>query len=208
MLNQNRKISMKKYLLLSLVSMFSLFISAQITTWKNDPAHSRLGFVVKHLTISEIEGYFSDFNAEVVTSKADYSDMKIKVTAKIASINTGVEMRDNHLKSADFFDAEKYPEMVFNSTKVLKLPLKGAKQTTQYGKIYGTLTFHGITKPIVLDVKYYGKVVNPMNNNETAGFNVTGSVSRKDFDLGPKFPEAMVSDKVIINANLEFSPQK
>ena len=196
---------MKKYLLLSLVSMFSLFISAQTTTWKNDPAHSRLGFVVKHLTISEVEGYFSDFSAEVVTSKADYSDMKIKVTAKIASVNTGVEMRDNHLKSADFFDAEKYPEMVFSSTKVVKLASKG---TTQYGKIYGTLTFHGITKPAVLDVKYYGKVVNPMNNAETVGFKVTGSVSRKDFDLGPKFPEAMISDKITINTNLEFSPQK
>lgn len=198
---------MKKYFLFSLISLLAIAASAQ-TTWKNDPPHSRLGFVVKHLTISEIEGYFSDFTAEVTTAKADYSDMKIKVTAKVSSINTGVEMRDNHLKSADFFDAEKYPELVFNSTKVVKTPAKAGKQSAQYGKIYGTLTFHGITKPVVLDVKYFGKVTNPMNNNETAGFKVSGTISRKDFDLGPKFPEAMISDKVSIDANLEFSPQK
>ncbi len=198
---------MKKYFLLSLVSFLAIMASAQ-TTWKNDPAHSRLGFVVQHLTISEIEGYFADFTAEVTTSKSDYSDMKIKVTAKVSSINTGVEMRDNHLKSADFFDAEKYPEMIFNSTKVVKTVSKVNKQNAQYGKIYGTLTFHGITKPVVLDVKYYGKVINAMNNNETAGFKVSGVISRKDFDLGPKFPEAMISDKVTINTNLEFSPQK
>lgn len=198
---------MKKYFLFSLISLLVIAASAQ-TTWKNDPPHSRLGFVVKHLTISEIEGYFSDFSAEVTTSKPDYSDMKIKVTAKVSSINTGVEMRDNHLKSADFFEAEKYPELVFNSTKVVKTPAKAGKQGTQYGKIYGTLTFHGITKPVVLDVKYFGKVTNPMNNNETAGFKVSGTISRKDFDLGPKFPEAMISDKVSIDANLEFSPQK
>ena len=132
---------MKKYFLFSLISLLAIAASAQ-TTWKNDPAHSRLGFVVKHLTISEIEGYFSDFTAEVTTAKADYSDMKIKVTAKVSSINTSVEMRDNHLKSADFFDAEKYPELVFNSTKVVKTPAKVGKQSAQYGKIYGTLTFH------------------------------------------------------------------
>ena len=73
------------------------------------PQHSRLGFVVKHLMISEIDGRFSDFNATVTTAKPDYSDAKITLKAKVASINTDVEPRDAHLKSADFFDAEKYP---------------------------------------------------------------------------------------------------
>ena len=76
------------------------------------------------------------------------------------------------------------------------------------GKLYGNLTFHGITKPVILDVTYFGTVVNAMNNAETAGFQIKGVVKRSDFDLGPKFPEAMLSDNVQIVANVEFSPNK
>lgn len=191
---------MKKYIILAAV-MLSVFTANAQTTWTNDPQHSRLGFVVKHLMISEVDGRFSDFNATVITTKPDYSDAKITLTAKVASINTDVEARDNHLKTADFFDAEKYPTLLFKSTKIVKV---GPKK----GVMYGNLTFHGITKPIKLDVTFFGKVINPMNKNVTAGFQVKGVLKRADYNLGPKFPEALISNDIKIIANVEFSPNK
>jgi polyisoprenoid-binding protein YceI len=196
----NNKKTMKKYMILAAVMLSALVASAQ-TTWTNDPQHSRLGFVVKHLMISEIDGRFADFNATVTTSKSDYSDAKITLTAKVASINTDIEARDAHLKTADFFDAEKYPALTFQSTKIVKV-------TSKKGFVYGNLTFHGITKPIKLGVTFFGKVVNPMNKNTTAGFQVKGVLKRTDYNLGPKFPEALVSNDVMIIANVEFSPDK
>jgi len=196
----NNKKTMKKYMILAAVMLSALVASAQ-TTWTNDPQHSRLGFVVKHLMISEIDGRFADFNATVTTSKSDYSDAKITLTAKVASINTDIEARDAHLKTADFFDAEKYPALTFQSTKIVKV-------TSKKGFVYGNLTFHGITKPIKLDVTFFGKVINPMNKHTTAGFQVKGVLKRTDYNLGPKFPEALVSNDVMIIANVEFSPDK
>lgn len=192
---------MKKYLLLFAFAMTSLLGFSQVKTWVNDPAHSRLGFVVKHLTISEIDGRFSDFNVKVTTSKADYSDAKIELTAKVASIDTGVEMRDNHLRSADFFDTDKYPTLLFTSSSLTK----GADNK---GKLVGQLTFHGITKTVTLDVTYFGTVTNPMNNQETAGFKIEGTIKRSDFLLGPNFPDSVVGDNIKIVANIEFSPNK
>lgn len=192
---------MKKYLVVLISMLGSISLMGQTNTWVNDPAHSRLGFVVKHLTISEISGRFADFSVKVTTSKPDYMDAQIEVTAKIASMDTGVEMRDNHLRSADFFDAEKYPTLTFKSTSV-------EKTGKDKGKLHGNLTFHGITKPVVVDVVYFGTVNNPMNNATTAGFQIKGIVKRSDFDLGPKFPEAMVSNDVHIIADVEFSPSK
>jgi polyisoprenoid-binding protein YceI len=196
----NNNMTMKKYIILAVIMLSALTASAQ-TIWTNDPQHSRLGFVVKHLMISEIDGRFSDFSAKVITSKPDYSDAKITLTAKVASINTDVTPRDNHLRSADFFDAEKYPTLTFKSTKLVKL-------SSKKGYIFGNLTFHGITKPIKLNAIFFGKVINPMNKHITAGFKVTGVVKRSDYNLGPKFPEAMVSNEVRIVANVEFSPDK
>lgn len=196
-----------KKILLSLLAIASIaFVSAQ-TTWTNDPAHSRLGFKVKHLTISEINGYFSDFSVSVTTSKVNYSDAQVTLTAKIKSINTGVEMRDNHLKSPDFFDAEKFETLSFISTSFNLVPSKSKKSPAK-AVLKGNITLHGVTKPIALDVTYYGSVVNPMSKKNTAGFHISGTLKRSDFGIGPKFPEAMVSDVVTIIADAEFSPNK
>lgn len=191
---------MKTIFITTLFVLSSLVAYSQ-TTWTNDPAHSRLGFVVKHLTISEIDGRFADFSVKVTTSKADYSDAQIELTAKVASIDTDIEARDNHLRSADFFDVEKYPTLTFKSTSFKKVGKNKAK-------LYGDLTFHGITKAVVLDVQYFGSVVNSMNNADTAGFQITGEIKRSDFNLGSNYPEAMISDKIKIVANTEFSPNK
>ncbi len=192
---------MKKKVLFLALTMLSLLVNAQTKVWTNDPQHSRLGFVVKHLMISQISGRFADFKAVVTTTKADYSDAKIVLTAKVSSIDTDVEARDNHLRSVDFFDAEKFPTLTFVSSSIKKV---GPKK----GIMYGKLTFHGITKDVKLNVVFFGMLTNPMNNKTTAGFQVTGVVKRTDYDLGPKFPNAMVSNDIDIVANVEFSPDK
>ena len=192
---------MKKLFLLVVATLAVFSVNAQVKTWTNDPAHSRLAFSIRHLTISEIEGRFADFSATVTTSRADYMDAKISLTAKIASIDTDVEARDNHLRTADFFDAAKYPTMTFKSTSLKKINAKK-------GIVSGLLTFHGITKPVKLNVTFFGMLTNPMNKKTTAGFQVTGVVKRSDFQLGPNFPEAILSDNVRIVANVEFSPDK
>lgn len=191
---------MKKLFITAALVLSSLGAYSQ-TTWNNDPAHSRLGFVVKHLTISEIDGRFADFSVVVTTTKSDYSDAQIELTAKVASIDTDIEARDNHLRSADFFDAEKYPVLTFKSTSLNKIG-------EDKGKLYGDLTFHGVTQPVVLDVQYFGTVINSMNNAETAGFQITGEIKRSEFELGAGFPEAVISDKIKLIANVEFSPNK
>ena len=191
---------MKKYLFLSVLALSSFIASAQ-TTWTNDPAHSRLGFVVKHLTISEIDGRFADFTVKVTTAKSDYSDAQIEVVAQTTSIDTDIEARDNHLRSADFFEVDKYPTLTFKSSSFV---LTGDKK----GKLHGELTFHGVTKHVTLDVTHFGTVVNSMNNAETAGFQIVGVIKRSDFNLGANFPEAIISDEIKIIANAEFSPVK
>jgi len=187
-----KKINLSIVLLLLAVTAFS-------QSWVSDAAHSRLGFSISHLMISHVTGNFKQFEVTVITAKPDYSDAKIDVTAQIASINTDVEQRDTHLKSADFFDAQKFPILTFKSTS-----LKNVKGN-QF-KLAGNLTMHGVTKPVVLDVVFEGKVTNPMNKKEIAVVTIKGLLNRSDFGIGSKFPAAMVGDEVTLEASAELSP--
>jgi len=185
---------------ISLSLILVLFASTAFSqTWVTDPAHSRLGFSISHLLISHVTGNFKQFKITAVTTKPDYSDAKIELTAQIASINTDEPQRDTHLKSQDFFDAQKYPTLIFKST--LLKNIKG----NEY-KLTGNLTMHGITRVVVLDVVFEGKVTNPTNKKEIAVFTITGLLNRTEFGIGNKFPAAMVGDAVTINATAELSP--
>ncbi len=174
-------------------------LSATSQTWVSDPAHSHLGFTIKHLTISTVSGNFKQFEIRAVNTKPDYSDAKIEVTAHISSINTDQEQRDTHLISADFFDAQKFQTLTFKSTAVKNV--KG----NEY-KLLGNLTMHGITKPVELDLIFEGKVQNPMNKKDIAVFTIKGLLKRSDFDIGSKFPAVMVGDEVNLIATAELSP--
>lgn len=188
---------MKKFFL-SLIVLSALSVAGFAQqSWTNDPSHSRLGFTIKHMTISEVSGRFTDFSVKVKSAKADLSDLKVDLTAKIASINTDIEARDNHLKGADFFDAEKYSTLTFVSTSHKKI-------TSKNFKLMGNLTMHGITKFVTLDVLFLGEITNPMNQKKVSGFKVTGVVKRSNYNLGSKFGEAMISDNVKIVADMEF----
>jgi polyisoprenoid-binding protein YceI len=169
--------------------------------WKVDPNHAKLTFTVTHLGISDVFGLFKDFDATINTSKADFSDAVFQLTAKTASINTEVEKRDAHLRSPDFFDVEKNPEMTFKSTSIKKTG------TNKY-KLTGDLTLSGITKPVTLDLWYRGTIDNPMSKTPTAGFQLSGSIKRSDYHFGSKFPAPMLSDEVKIRADGEFLLEK
>jgi polyisoprenoid-binding protein YceI len=173
------------------------FKSVDQSTWEADKAHSKLGFEVTHLMVTDVEGSFKNFSAKVTSSKEDFSDAVVELNADVASVNTDNDQRDAHLKSPEFFDAAKYPTLTFKSTSVKKA------SANKY-KIAGNLTFHGITKAVVLDAALRGITVNPMSKKTVAGFKVTGTIKRSDFNLGSKFPTAMLSDEVTLNANTEF----
>ena len=191
---------MKKFFLLSAV-LVGLFAFNSLNNWKVDNAHSKLSFGITHLGISEVTGLFNKFDVDIKTSKDDFSDAVIEMTADVNSIDTEVEMRDNHLKSADFFDVAKYPTLSFKSTSI-----KPAGEKNKY-KVSGNLTMHGITKPVTLDLWSRGTVENPMNKKPTSGFQVTGVIKRSDFGIGNGFPAPMLSDDVKIKADGEFVKQ-
>lgn len=189
---------MKKVIVLVALISTSLlaFKSVTPTVWDADTAHSKLGFVITHMMISDVEGSFKNFSSTITASKEDFSDAVVELKADVNSVNTDNERRDAHLKNEDFFDAAKYPTLTFKSTSVKKAG--GNKY-----KVAGNLTFHGVTKPVTLDATLRGKTVNQAKK-AIAGFKVTGTIKRSDFNFGTKYATAMLSDEVTLNANTEF----
>ena len=167
-------------------------------TWKADPYHSKLGFTVTHLGIADVPGHFDKYDVSVTSLKPNFSDAVVELTAQVNTINTRVEPRDNHLKSADFFDAAKYPTMHFKSTSIKKIG------KNKY-KLSGNLNLHGVTKPITVTLLHRGTTANPnAKGAPVAGIQITGTIKRSDFGLGNGFPAPMISDDVIIKADGEF----
>lgn len=188
---------MKKIITLIAVALISTTAFSQ-TTWNVDRMHSKLQFTVTHLMVSDVDGEFKDFSATITAAKPDFSDAKFQLTANTASVNTDVDQRDNHLKSADFFDAANYPTLSFTSTSV-------SKTSPNHYKLNGNLTLHGVTKPVSFNLWYRGTITTPQGKQD-AGFQATGVIKRSDFGFGSKFGNAMVSDEITIRANGEFAP--
>ncbi len=191
-----------KTTLLSLAALLTISAAYAQTTWTADKAHSRVGFTVTHLLLSEVDGNFKTFDAKITATKPDLSDAVIDLTADVSSINTESERRDGDLKSDRFFDAAKFPTLMFKSTSFQKM--EGKKY-----KIMGNLTMHGVTKPITLDAALTGPVVmeNPRGKQEKAGLKITGTIKRSDFGVGSSTPAAVASDEIELKANGEFVKQ-
>ena len=189
----------KLFLIAAAFITFSAFTVIN-DTWTNDDPHSQLGFTVTHLGISDVSGTFNDFDVTVKSVKPDFSDASFELTAKTASIDTRVEARNNHLKSADFFDVAKFETLTFKSTGLTKID-------SNKFNLNGNLTLHGITKPVTMELLYKGTVENPMSKKPTSGFQITGTIKRSDFQIGDKFQAAMISDEVRIKADGEFVQQ-
>lgn len=171
------------------------------TKWILDPAHSEVEFKVKHMMISNVSGKFNKFEASLETEGEDFQTAKVTFAADIDSISTGNEQRDGHLKSPDFFDAAKFPQLKFVATKYENVDNDGSYE------IYGDLTIRGITKQVKLDAEFGGVIKDPWGNMR-AGISVNGKINRKEFGLAwHAVTEAgglVVSDDVRIHANLEF----
>ena len=172
--------------------------------WNLDPTHSEIQFKVKHLMITNVTGNFTDFTVEAESEDEKFKSPKVSFSAKIASINTSNEQRDGHLKSADFFDVAKYPNMTFKSTSFKKTSGNNYKLT-------GDLTIKGVTKKVTFDVTYGGTVKDPYGNTK-AGFKVKGSIKRMEYGLTwSALTEAggmVVGDEVAIMFNIELAKAK
>lgn len=186
-----------KKMLLAAIMLTATTVFAAMNLWKNDKAHSQLTFTVAHLGINDVMGTINDFDVTIATSKEDFSDAVITLDAKVASIDTRIEARDKHLRSPDFFDAEKYPSITFKSTKLKKV------KKNKY-LLDGELTMHGVTKPVQLHWIFKGETANPRSKARTVAFQLSGTIKRSDFGVGANFPATMVSDEVRILADGEF----
>ena len=145
------------------------------TKWVIDPTHSKIGFKVKHLMISNVLGNFKQFEGEVLTDGDNFENAEIKLTVDAASVDTEIADRNTHLRSADFFDAEKYPKLTFSDAKIVDL----GDDTFE---MKGNLTIKDVTKPVKLSVEFGGIMKDPWGN-EKAGFSISGKINRKDWGL-------------------------
>jgi len=175
--------------------------NAQNTAWKFDRSHSSIKFSVSHMMVSEADGKFGDFSVNVASDKEDFSDATIDVSIKATSINTDDAKRDEHLRSADFFDVANHPNITFKS-KSMKKTGNGTY------KLSGDFTMRGVTKPITLDVKFGGTQKSPWGQT-VAGFKIMGNINRKDFGVSwSKLLDqggAVVGDVVELVANIEIT---
>ena len=144
------------------------------TTWKLDPSHTLVEFSAKHLMISTVKGRITDVEGVIHADEKDVTNSSVEATLKAASLDTRTEQRDNHLRSADFLEVEKYPEIKFRSTRI-----EGDRQAF---KLTGDLTIRGITRPITLDVTFEGQTKDPWGG-ERIGFSASGKIDRRDFGL-------------------------
>ena len=144
------------------------------TTWKLDPSHTLVEFSAKHLMITTVKGRFTDVEGFIHADDKDIKNSSVEATLKAATIDTRTEQRDNHLRSAEFLEGEKYPEIKFRSTRI-----EGSKEEF---KLTGDLTIRGVTRPITLDVTFEGQTKDPWGG-ERVGFSASGKLDRRDFGL-------------------------
>lgn len=174
-----------------------------MATYKIDAAHSEITFKVKHLMITNVTGSFTQFDATMESEAADFSDAKISFEADVNSVNTNNEQRDGHLKSDDFFAAEKFPKLTFVSKSFTK------KSDDEY-TLTGDLTIRDVTKTVDLSVEFGGNMVDPWGQAK-AGFEINGKINRKEFGLGwgavTEAGGVVVSDEVKLHLGVQMIKQ-
>ncbi len=164
------------------------------TAWNFDPSHSMVEFSAKHLMITTVKGRITDVEGTIYTDEKDPKNSSVEVTLKAASIDTRTDQRDQHLRSADFLDVEKFPEIKFRSTRI-----EGDRQSF---KLSGDLTIRDVTKPITLDVEFGGRTRDPWGG-ERVGFSANGKIDRRDFGL--TWNQALEMGGVAVGNNVKIS---
>jgi polyisoprenoid-binding protein YceI len=169
------------------------------TVWKIDPDHSTAEFSIRHMMITNVKGHFRGINGELVGDPTDLTTADVNLTIDINTVDTRQPDRDKHLRSADFFDVEKYPLMTFRSTRITRI------DDNRY-RVVGDLSIHGVTKETEAEVVYEGQGADPWGNVR-AGFSATATINRKDFGLtwnvALETGGIMVGDQVKISVELE-----
>ena len=186
---------MKKVVSVFAFLVIGISVFAQ-TKWSVDPVHSLVGFSVKHLSISDVAGSFKKFDGSYTVSRADLSDLKANFSIDVASVNTSSDQRDGHLKSDDFFNAEKFPNLKFESTSFKKV--KGNNYL-----LAGKLTIRDVTKDVTFNVVYGGSAKDPWGNTKS-GFSATTVINRFDYNVKYDATGLAVGKEVTLNLNLEF----
>lgn len=168
--------------------------------WILDTTHADVQFKVKHLMISTVTGQFNDFESSVETDGDDFTTAKVQFSAKVDSISTNNEKRDEHLRNADFFGSDEHPLLTFESAGMKKLDAENYELT-------GTLTIKGVSRTVVLNAEHGGIVTDPWGNIRS-GFTVTGKINRQDFGMNfglvAEGGGLMLGDEVKITASAEF----
>jgi polyisoprenoid-binding protein YceI len=191
---------MKRLAILSgILALAAPLAVAQTSTWVPDKAHSSVDFTILHMGLSNVRGHFGNIGGSITLDDADISKSKVNVTIDVTTVDTGVSMRDNDLKSENFFDVAKFPTATFESTSVAK---SGNGLT-----VSGNLTLHGVTKPVVLQVEGPTGPIPGMDKKPHSGFSASTIVSRTAFGLGTKYPSSMLGDDVKLNIDLDVAKQ-
>ncbi len=162
--------------------------AAQISTWQSDPSHSEVDFTIRHLSVSDVHGHFGDVDAVIHYDPAHVSKTTVQATIGVDTVTTGEDGRDDEIKSDDFFGVDEYPKATFVSTEVSK---NGDGMWVK-----GNLSLHGITKPVVLDVRGPGKTAAGADGKPGFVFLATTTLDRLTFNIGSTFPAAIVGDQV------------
>ncbi len=183
----------KSYVIVFVILM--CITSGYAQTWSIDKTHSNVGFAVKYLTVANVVGTFVSVDAKVSAASPDFSDASIELSADVNSINTNQEGRDTYLKGGNFFDAKQFAVISFKSSSLKRI------KENEYS-LSGSLTLHGITRPVVFNLIYNGTAINPFNKKTVAGFKVTGTIKRSDFNLGADLPAPTLADEAQLDADL------
>jgi polyisoprenoid-binding protein YceI len=186
-------------LLAGILAMSATFALAQTSTWVSDQAHSEVTFTVKHLSISNVHGRFGKVDAKIDLDPADITKSSVVATIDVSTVDTGVEARDKDLRSANFFEVDKYPTAKFTSTAVSK--------NSDGLTVVGNLELHGMTVPVTLMVEGPTGPIKAMGGKEHSGFSATTTLSRAAFGIAPKMPNGMVGDEIKLNIDLDVVKQ-
>lgn len=166
-------------------------------TWNLDTAHSTIGFKIQHLVVSTLRGSFTDYTGTITTDGDSFENAQVSFTAQAKSIDTGLVMRDDHLRSADFFDVENYPTITFTSTEFKKIDENTYTVT-------GDLTMKDVTKPVTLTATTHG-IGTDLQGRTMIGFEITGSINRQDFGL--TWNAAIETGGVAVGDTVKFDMQ-
>lgn len=171
------------------------------TKWNVDTVHSTVGFSVRHMMISNVKGTFNEFGGNIELDPTDVTDATIEFTIDAGSVDTRISDRDNHLRSADFFDEENHPNLTFKATEIKKTSEDNYDMT-------GDFTIRGTTKPVTFDITFEGMAKDPMSGDEAAGFTGSTKINRKDFGLtwnaAVETGGFVVGDEIKINIEIQL----